>query len=298
MLTQAASGSKEVIPVESQFPGNNTQQTDLLNQLKDKTQKVEEMSLKIDELYQAHNAAETRVQGVKRYNQELYAKTVAKLNAGQMTHLDLRKDIGEMNKQLETFPRQNKNCVEYYEKYSLKYEELDSKFTQQQKTEDQITELLGSLKEKKAKSIEENFKMLSRNFSAIFKSIVKDGSAQLKLVKMIKPDSSQQTNPSQFPAGTQGAQLTIGDNLYRGIRVLVSFANQQALEGDTEEVISQEQDKDEQHPLSLAHLSGGQKAVVAACLIFAIQRIEPLPFYILDEFDSALDPLYCEGIAQ
>ena len=37
--------------------------------------------------------------------------------------------------------------------------------------------------------------------------------------------------------------------------------------------------------------------MVAAALIFAIQRIEPLPFYILDEFDSALDPLYCEGIA-
>ena len=63
------------------------------------------------------------------------------------------------------------------------------------------------------------------------------------------------------------------------------------------EVISQEEDtQGDQH--SLQHLSGGQKAVVAACLNFAIQRIEPLPFYILDEFDSALDPLYCEGIAQ
>jgi chromosome segregation ATPase len=37
--------------------------------------------------------------------------------------------------------------------------------------------LLHSLKEKKAKSIEENFKLLSRNFSSIFASIVKDGSA-------------------------------------------------------------------------------------------------------------------------
>ena len=49
-------------------------------------------------------------------------------------HLDqaeLRTQIGERNKQLEAFPRQNKNCVDYYEKYKLKYEELDSKFTQQ-----------------------------------------------------------------------------------------------------------------------------------------------------------------------
>jgi chromosome segregation ATPase len=36
---------------------------------------------------------------------------------------------------------------------------------------------------------------------------------------------------------------------------------------------------------------------VAACLIFAIQKIEAAPFYIMDEFDSALDATYCQGIA-
>jgi len=79
----------------------------------------------------------------------------------------------------------------------------------------------------------------------------------------------------------------------------VSFSGSQGLEGAAgEQVISSQDDFEEaSHPLSLSRLSGGQKAVVAACLIFAIQRIEPLPFYILDEFDSALDPLYCEGIA-
>ena len=38
--------------------------------------------------------------------------------------------------------------------------------------------------------------------------------------------------------------------------------------------------------------------MVAACLIFAIQKIEAAPFYIMDEFDSALDPQYCQGIAE
>lgn len=42
---------------------------------------------------------------------------------------ELRRLIGVRNKELEAFPRQNKNCIEYYEKYKLKYEELDSKFT-------------------------------------------------------------------------------------------------------------------------------------------------------------------------
>ena len=47
----------------------------------------------------------------------------------------------------------------------------------------------------------------------------------------------------------------------------------------------------------LSSLSGGQKAVVATCLIFAVQKIDVSPFYILDEFDSALDTSYCQGIA-
>ena len=95
-----------------------------------------------------------------------------------------------MNSQLEKFPRQNKNCVEYYEKYKTKYDELDSKFSQQENTELQISELMETLKEKKAKSLEENFKLLSQNFSKIFKNVVQDGEATLKLVKVANAELS------------------------------------------------------------------------------------------------------------
>ncbi|KAH9387072.1 structural maintenance of chromosome 3 (chondroitin sulfate proteoglycan 6) [Nematocida major] len=36
-------------------------------------------------------------------------------------------------------------------------------------------------------------------------------------------------------------------------------------------------------------LSGGQKAVVALCMILAVQRIYEAPFYLMDEFDANLD---------
>ena len=152
--------------------------------------------------------------------------------AGEVAQGDLRKLIADLNAQMEAYPRQNKNCVEFYEKYKLKYEELDSKFEQQQKTEEQIAELLVQLRQKKAKSIEENFKLLSLNFSSIFKSVVKAGSAQLKLVKMV-PADSQQSHPSQYP-DSQQEQFTIGDTLYKGIRVLVSFTSEQAGSEDRE----------------------------------------------------------------
>jgi hypothetical protein len=40
---------------------------------------------------------------------------------------------------------------------------------------------------------------------------------------------------------------------------------------------------------TMKQLSGGQKAVVALSLIFAIQRVDPAPFYLFDEIDAALD---------
>lgn len=43
----------------------------------------------------------------------------------------------------------------------------------------------------------------------------------------------------------------------------------------------------------MSQLSGGQKAVVALALIFAIQRCDPAPFYLFDEIDQVtINPLY------
>ena len=44
-----------------------------------------------------------------------------------------------------------------------------------------------------------------------------------------------------------------------------------------------------QVPDGLSHLSGGQKTVVIVALIFAVLKLDPAPYYILDEFDHALD---------
>lgn len=144
---------------------------------------------------------------------------------------------------------------------------------------------------------------MARNFSQIFSEVVPGGSACLRLIKLAGPvnEESQKTFATQFP--TQ--RVNLGDNQYSGIKVLVSFSTQKRAHVDENDliVVSQEADGEEQKDqeidaeLSLSQLSGGQKAVVAACLIFAIQKIDAAPFYIMDEFDAALDAQYCQGIA-
>lgn len=50
--------------------------------------------------------------------------------------------------------------------------------------------------------------------------------------------------------------------------------------------------------VSMHQLSGGQRTIVSLALIFAIQRSDPAPFYLLDEVDAALDPQYRTTVAK
>jgi chromosome segregation protein len=50
--------------------------------------------------------------------------------------------------------------------------------------------------------------------------------------------------------------------------------------------------------MPLATLSGGERAMTAAALIFALIRVRPAPFYLLDEVDAALDDANVERFSK
>merc|ERR1711972_533331 len=90
-------------------------------------------------------------------------------------------------------------------------------------------------------------------------------------------DTALETPASTTPADGAAAAAGLGELL--GVRIEVSFTGQA------------------QSFLSMSQLSGGQKTVVALSLIFGIQRLDPAPFYLLDEVDAALDASYRSALA-
>ena len=100
----------------------------------------------------------------------------------------------------------------------------------------------------------------------------------MKLVTKRADQVSQKTYASQFFDPSQ--QIMSTRKIFENMQVYVDFKGED------------NQNESVDNNRGLQHLSGGQKTVVVVALIFAVLKIEAAPFYILDEFDHALDSQY------
>jgi structural maintenance of chromosome 3 (chondroitin sulfate proteoglycan 6) len=135
-----------------------------------------------------------------------------------------------------------------------------------------VKELIESLDRKKDEAINRTFRGVSAHFKDVFKELVPNGAGELIMrTAMDEGDASDEEDEERDPNNPDVS-------LYRGVGVKVRFSRSS-------------------ENFMMSQLSGGQKALVAMALIFAIQRCDPAPFYLFDELDQALDSTYRAAVA-
>lgn len=116
-------------------------------------------------------------------------------------------------------------------------------------------------------------------------SDLEKASASLQQVIVELNDVMHATFKQTFEAIATAFQSTF-KILFGGGQARITLMNADSLDDAGIEIHAQPPGK---RPQALALLSGGERSLTAAALLFAILRVKPTPFCVLDEVDAALD---------
>ncbi|KAJ5071384.1 structural maintenance of chromosomes protein [Anaeramoeba ignava] len=162
----------------------------------------------------------------------------------------------EKNEELKNFEQVNNKAKD---QFSRGFKEKEQLLEKKRLIEENLLKIYGyieDLDQTKEKIFNEKFNEIQKNFAQVFKEIIPKGIAEL----IIDYEKNQNENEKK--------------NIF-GISIYATFQEE-----------SQEEKK------NIIEFSGGQKSIISLSLLFAFQRTEPAPFYLLDEIDSALDPQF------
>lgn len=196
----------------------------------------------------------------------------------------LEKLLERVGKKLKKYSHVNKKAFDQYVNFSEKRESLMERKDELDRGAEKVKELVESLDRKKDEAINRTFRGVSKHFAEVFKELVPLGAGELIMRTAIdealeREDDDDDAEASDDAGAVRKKLLDNPDvSLYRGVNINVRFS----AVGEN---------------FIMSQLSGGQKALVAMALIFAIQRCDPAPFYIFDELDQALDSTYRQAVA-
>eukprot|EP00933_Yihiella_yeosuensis_P047583 TRINITY_DN4343_c1_g1_i5.p1 TRINITY_DN4343_c1_g1~~TRINITY_DN4343_c1_g1_i5.p1 ORF type:complete len:1129 (+),score=316.84 TRINITY_DN4343_c1_g1_i5:239-3625(+) len=174
----------------------------------------------------------------------------------------LLKLLAQTNKALSKFEHVNKKAIDQFTTFTDQLQDLERKRTEIEESLLAVEQFMSRVDEQKDETLRETLEKVGKHFNDIFSELVHKGMAKLRFLT------------AEEQAADADGEAT------RGVRIEVSFTGQST------------------SFLTMNQLSGGQKTVVAIALIFAIQRLEPAPFYLFDEIDAALDTQYRTAVAR
>lgn len=183
----------------------------------------------------------------------------------------LVRELAEAGRQLQAFQHVNRKAVEQFENFSEQLRDLQRRLAEIDAGEASISEALLRIDAQKEAAILQALQRVNEHFQQVFTEMVPGGAGKLQVIRQAEAEAETVTDGRANNGSGVGGLV--------GVRIEVSFTGQA------------------QSFLAMNQLSGGQKTVVALSLIFSIQRLEPAPFYLLDEVDAALDASYRSALA-
>jgi len=187
-------------------------------------------------------------------------QTAQEVDAYQdITQAELRRKIERMRLKLEEIGGIDETIKKEYEETSARHAFLEKELEDLKAAHTSLNTLVKELDARVRNDFKEGFVKIKQEFHDYFKVIFGGGSARLISIKN-----------QELRIKEEGKEL-----------------NEE--EKDEEEGIEIEVDLPRKRIKGLAMLSGGERALTAVALLFAIAAVNPPPFLVLDETDAALD---------
>jgi chromosome segregation protein len=185
-----------------------------------------------------------------------------------------RRRIETLRNRLKAMGGCDMSAPQMYEETKTRYEFMTAQINDMEQAALHLHAIIGQLDVTMAHQFEATFQAVNARFREHFTTLFNGGAARLELVaaKVSEEDSDSPSLPNDDSRSRRdsGSSLsTPPTTMPAGVDVIVQPPGKKVQD--------------------LSLLSGGERALVSAALLFSLLEINPPPFCLLDEVDAALD---------
>ncbi|KDE07866.1 hypothetical protein MVLG_01960 [Microbotryum lychnidis-dioicae p1A1 Lamole] len=267
--TETESLNAQVASLEKEREKKKAQHADDQRTIARQQKNVERYLHKRQILMQRKDECNKKIRDLGVLPEEAFVETT-------VTSEKLLKRLRKVNEALKAFSHVNKKAFEQFTSFTKQQADLTSRQEELDESAKSITDLIDTLDTRKDQAIDRTFKQVADNFRTVFEKLVPAGKGELIMQRRegLRGDDEMDVDEDE-----EEAEDGVAVENFVGVTIRVSF-NSKTNEG-----------------LKIQQLSGGQKALVALAMIFAIQKCDPAPFYLFDEIDANLDADRRTGVA-
>ena len=178
---------------------------------------------------------------------------------------EMRKKINRLRIKIEDSGSVSEEMLSEYQEVAKRDEFFDSEIKDMKNAALSIKELMRELEEKIEHGFREGVSKINNEINELFSIMFGGGRAELRIIKPIKRDDIGMENGQEEEAGDEGLPLETAGGIDISVNIPKKRIN------------------------SMSMLSGGERALTSIALLFAMSRVNPPPFLVLDETDAALD---------